>query len=93
MTRTSDLFRYTGGKAPDSPELLIKIRFLSPVTQSVLYVLLRKREKMTPLHAKGVTVADVQGACSSYSFDEMGPEQAIQAGVVELEKYGHVARG
>ncbi|MGZ4929424.1 MAG: hypothetical protein ACXV48_00275 [Halobacteriota archaeon] len=45
---------------------------------------------MTATAREGVTVAGVQEACSSCSFDEMGPEQAIQAGVVDLEKYGYV---
>ncbi len=88
--RDTHEIEYTGDETPDSPELIAKIRHLSPSAQSVLYALLLEEGEEGLTTREGIEIADVQEACSSCSFDETGPEQAIQAGIVELERCGYV---
>ncbi len=81
---------YTGEERPDSPELIAKIRHLSPPAQSVLYALLLEEGEEAPAARAGVDVTDVDEACSSCSLDTSDSRRVIKAGVAELEHCGYV---
>ncbi len=85
-----DESHYTGEEVRDSLELIAKVRRLSPAAQSVLYALLLEEGEEDPTAREGVDITDVQEACSSCRLDEADAEQAIQAGIVELETRGYV---
>jgi len=86
-----EAYRYTGEEAPESTELIDKIRRLSPEAQSVLYAILIEEGENTPSKRDGVGVREVQDACAACSLDDAPTQEGlIEAGVSELERQGFI---
>jgi len=92
ITRNGEeAYRYTGEEAPESAELIGKIRHLSPEAQSVLYALLIEEGENTPSKREGVGAREVQEACAACSLDDAPTQKRlIEAGVSELERRGFI---
>jgi hypothetical protein len=77
---------YTGEEAPESQELVDKVRQLSPAAQSVLYAMLIEEGEEEPEEREGFTSADIQQACAACTLDDAPPPQTlIEAGISELK--------
>jgi len=77
---------YTGKEAPESQELIDKVRRLSPGAQSVLYAMLIEEGEVEPAKREGFTSDDIQQACAACTLDDAPPPQTlIEAGISELK--------
>ncbi|HYC19692.1 MAG TPA: hypothetical protein VEF35_03605 [Candidatus Bathyarchaeia archaeon] len=77
---------YTGEEAPESQELVEKVRQLSPAAQSILYAMLIEEGEENPEEREGFTAADIQQACAACTLDDAPPPQTlIDAGISELK--------
>ena len=77
---------YTGKEAPESQELIDKVRRLSPGAQSVLYAMLIEEGEVEPTKREGFTSDDIQQACAACTLDDAPPPQTlIEAGISELK--------
>jgi hypothetical protein len=78
---------YTGKEAPESQELIDKVRHLSLGAQSVLYAMLIEEGEDEPAQREGFTSAEVHQACAACSLDdEATPQTLIEAGISELKE-------
>jgi hypothetical protein len=78
---------YTGKEAPESQELIDKVRHLSPGAQSVLYAMLIEEGEDEPAQREGFTSAEVHQACAACSLDdEATPQTLMEAGISELKE-------
>ncbi len=87
MTQEHGEDKYTGEEAPESQELIDKVRRLSLEAQSVLYAMLIEEGELEPATREGFTPAEIHEACASCSVDdEATPQTLIDAGISELKR-------
>lgn len=87
MTDETERDAYTGKEAPESQELVDKVRRLSLGAQSVLYAMLIEEGEDEPAQRKGFTSAEIHQACAACSLDdEAAPQTLIEAGISELKE-------
>ncbi len=87
MTEENQEGEYTGEEAPESQELINKVRHLSVEAQSVLYAMLIDEGEEDPSKREGITSAEIHEACASCSLDDAATPQAlIDAGIAELKE-------
>ncbi len=87
MTEENQEGEYTGDEAPESQELVNKVRHLSVEAQSVLYAMLIDEGEEEPSKREGITSGEIQEACASCSLDDAATPQAlIDAGIAELKE-------
>ncbi len=87
MTQKNNGGTYTGDEAPESQELIDKVRHLSLEAQSVLYAMLIEEGEEEPATREGFTSAEIHEACASCSLDDAEtPQTLIEAGVSELKE-------
>ncbi len=87
MTQENEEGKYTGEEAPESQELIDKVRHLSLEAQSVLYAMLTEEGEQEPAKRVGFTSDEIQEACASCSLDdEATPQTLIDAGISELKE-------
>ena len=87
MTQENEERKYTGEEAPESQELIDKVRHLSLGAQSVLYAMLIEEGEAEPEKREGFTSAEIHEACASCSLDDAAtPENLIDAGISELKE-------
>ena len=85
MTQENDEGKYTGDEAPESQELIDKVRHLSLGAQSVLYAMLIEEGEEEPEKREGFTSAEIHQACAACSLDDAAtPQTLIDAGISEL---------
>jgi hypothetical protein len=87
VTNETDRDVYTGKEAPESQELIDKVRRLSLGAQSVLYAMLIEEGEEEPAQREGFTSAEIHQACAACSLDdEAAPQTLIEAGISELKE-------
>ncbi len=87
MTQENDEGNYTGDEAPESQELMDKVRDLSSGAQSVLYAMLIEEGEEEPEKREGFTSAEIHQACAACSLDDAAtPQTLIDAGISELKE-------
>jgi len=87
MTDETEGDAYTGKEAPESQELIDKVRHLSLGAQSVLYAMLIEEGEDEPAQREGFTSAEIHQACAACSLDdEAAPQTVIEAGISELKE-------
>jgi hypothetical protein len=87
MTKTNKENPYTGKEAPESQELIDKVRHLSLGAQSVLYAMLIEEGEEAPAKREGFTSAEIHEACAACSLDDAAtPQTLIDAGISELKE-------
>jgi hypothetical protein len=87
MTKTNKENPYTGKEAPESQELIDKVRHLSLGAQSVLYAMLIEEGEEAPAKREGFSSAEIHEACASCSLDDAAtPQTLIDAGISELKE-------
>jgi len=87
MTNETKGGPYTGGEAPESQELIDKVRRLSPGAQSVLYAMLIEEGEEEPAQREGFSSAEINQACAACSLDDAAtPQTLIDAGISELKE-------
>jgi hypothetical protein len=87
MTKTNKENPYTGKEAPESQELIDKVRHLSLGAQSVLYAMLIEEGEEEPEKREGFTSAEIHQACAACSLDDAAtPQTLIVAGISELKE-------
>jgi len=87
MTQENEEGNYTGEEAPESQELIDKVRHLSLGAQSVLYAMLIEEGEEEPAKREGLTSAEIHEACASCSLDDAAtPQTLIEAGISELKE-------
>jgi hypothetical protein len=78
---------YTGDEAPESQELVDKVRHLSLGAQSVLYAMLIEEGEEEPAQREGFTATEIHQACAACSLDDAPtPQTLIEAGISELKE-------
>ncbi len=83
--------KYTGEEAPESQELIDKVRHLSSEAQSVLYAMLIEEGEAKPSEREGFTSNEIQQACAACSLDDAPtPQTKIEAGISELKEQGFI---
>jgi Cdc6-like AAA superfamily ATPase len=91
MTNETKGDPYTGEEAPESQELIDKVRSLSPEAQSVLYAMLIEEGEEEPALREGFSSAEIHQACAACSLDDAAtPETLIDAGISELKEQKYV---
>jgi len=87
MAKTNKENPYTGKEAPESQELIDKVRHLSLGAQSVLYAMLIEEGEEAPAKREGFTSAEIHEACAACSLDDAAtPQTLIDAGISELKE-------
>ncbi|MGZ4852396.1 MAG: hypothetical protein ACXV3D_04315 [Halobacteriota archaeon] len=87
MTQENEESKYTGDEAPESQELIDKVRHLSLGAQSVLYAMLIEEGEEKPEKREGFTSAEIHQACAACSLDDAPtPQTLIDAGISELKE-------
>ncbi len=87
MTQEKEEGNYTGEEAPESQELIDKVRHLSLGAQSVLYAMLIEEGEEEPEKREGFTSAEIHQACAACSLDDAAtPQTLIDAGTSELKE-------
>jgi len=87
MTQENEEGKYTGDEAPESQELIDKVRHLSLGAQSVLYAMLIEEGEEEPEKREGFTSAEIYQACAACSLDDAAtPQTLIDAGISELKE-------
>ena len=87
MTKANKETPYTGKEAPESQELIDKVRRLSLGAQSVLYAMLIEEGEEAPAKREGFSSAEIHEACASCSLDDAAtPQTLIDAGISELKE-------
>jgi hypothetical protein len=87
MTKTNKENPYTGKEAPESQELIDKVRHLSLGAQSVLYAMLIEEGEEAPAKREGFSSAEIHEACAACSLDDAAtPQTLIDAGISELKE-------
>jgi hypothetical protein len=87
MTKTNKENPYTGKEAPESQELIDKVRHLSLGAQSVLYAMLIEEGEEALAKREGFTSAEIHEACAACSLDDAAtPQTLIDAGISELKE-------
>lgn len=87
MTNETKGAPYTGDEAPESQELIDKVRSLSPGAQSVLYAMLIEEGEEEPAKREGFISDEIQQACAACSLDDAPtPQTQIEAGISELKE-------
>ena len=87
MTQENEEGNYTGDEAPESQELMDKVRDLSSGAQSVLYAMLIEEGEEEPEKREGFTSAEIHQACAACSLDDAAtPQTLIDAGISELKE-------
>ena len=87
MTQGNEEGKYTGEEAPESQELIDKVRRLSIGAQSVLYAMLIEEGEQEPSQREGFTSAEIHEACAACSLDDAPtPQTLIEAGISELKE-------
>ena len=87
MTQGNEEGKYTGEEAPESQELIDKVRRLSLGAQSVLYAMLIEEGEQEPSQREGFTSAEIHEACAACSLDDAPtPQTLIEAGISELKE-------
>ena len=87
MTQENEEGKYTGDEAPESQELIDKVRHLSLGAQSVLYAMLIEEGEEEPEKREGFTSAEIHQACAACSLDDAAtPQTLIDAGISELKE-------
>jgi hypothetical protein len=88
MTKANAKKPYTGEEAPESQELIEKVRHLSQGAQSVLYAMLIEEGEEQPAEREGFTAAEIHEACASCSLDDAAtPQTLIEGGIAELKEH------
>ncbi len=91
MSHKNDKDTYTGEEAPESQELVEKVRHLSSAAQSVLYAMLIEEGEEEPAEREGFTSDEIQQACAACSVDDAPtPRTTIAAGISELKERGFI---
>ncbi len=91
MSQKNGKDTYTGEEAPESQELIDKVRHLSSEAQSVLYAMLVEEGEEEPSEREGFTSDEIQQACAACSLDDATtPQTTIEAGISELKEQGFV---
>ncbi|MGZ4847312.1 MAG: hypothetical protein ACXV3E_05970 [Halobacteriota archaeon] len=87
MTQENEESKYTGDEAPESQELIDKVRHLSLGAQSVLYAMLIEEGEEKLEKREGFTSAEIHQACAACSLDDAPtPQTLIDAGISELKE-------
>ncbi|MGA3360043.1 MAG: hypothetical protein ABSC87_07535 [Halobacteriota archaeon] len=87
MTKSNKETPYTGEEAPESQELIDKVRHLSLGAQSVLYAMLTEEGEEEPEKREGFTSPEIYQACAACTLDdEATPQTLIEAGISELKE-------
>ena len=87
MTKENKETAYTGEEAPESQELVAKVRHLSLEAQSVLYAMLIEEGEEEPAKREGLTSSEIHEACAACSLDDVAtPQTLIEAGISELKE-------
>jgi hypothetical protein len=87
MTKANKETLYTGKEAPESQELIDKVRHLSLGAQSVLYAMLIEEGEEAPAKREGFSSVEIHEACASCSLDDAAtPQTLIDAGISELKE-------
>ncbi len=91
MSQENGKDKYTGEEAPESQELIDKVRHLSSEAQSVLYAMLVEEGEEEPSEREGFTSNEIQQACAACSLDDAPTLQTkIEAGISELKEQGFI---
>ena len=87
MTQENEEGNYTGKEAPESQELIDKVRHLSLGAQSVLYAMLIEEGEEEPAQREGFTSDEIHQECAACSLDDAAtPESLIDTGISELKE-------